>query len=363
MNDLRAWLTLNAIPGIGPARFRSLLGRFDSPERVLQAKAKDLLSVPGIDERLAQTIGLNQDHQFVENQLELIERYNVQVVTYKNPAYPGNLKETYDAPPILFLRGGFSERDKYAVAIVGSRTPSDYGRLVAERLGRELAEKGITIVSGMARGIDTIGHRSCLAGGGRTIAVLGCGVDVIYPAENRKLMERIIESGAVVSEFPMGAKPEAPHFPRRNRIISGLSLGVVVVEAGEKSGALFTAEFALNQNREVFAVPGQVTSMRSRGTNRLIKEGAKLVTSVADVLEELAPSVDRAFAPEMSVMPEIRLSDEERKIYETLSETPVHIDTIAKQTHFSTSRALTLLLSMELNGAVKQLSGKMFVRS
>ena len=254
MRDLKAWLTLNAIPGIGPARFRSLLNTFGSPERILGAKARELLSVPGVDERTAEAIGLKQDHRFVERQLELIEKYNVVVATYQDPGYPENLKKIYDAPPVLFVRGTLTEKDRYAVAIVGSRTPSDYGKLVAERLSRDLTEKGMTVVSGMARGIDTIGHRSCLAGGGRTIAVLGCGVDVVYPAENRRLMDKIIESGAVVSEFPMETKPEGPHFPRRNRIISGLSLGVVVVEAGEKSGALFTAEFALNQNRAVSAM-------------------------------------------------------------------------------------------------------------
>ena len=356
-------MILNAVPGIGPTRFRALMNRFGTPDEVLKAKVKDLLSVPGIDERTVEAIGLRRDHQFVQKQLELIERHKVDVVTYKDDRYPENLKKIYDAPPILYLRGALMDEDSYAVAIVGSRTPSEYGKLVAERLGGELAEKGMTIVSGLARGIDTIGHRSCLARGGRTIAVLGCGVDVVYPAENKKLMEKMIESGAVVSEFPMRAKPEAPHFPRRNRIISGLSLGVVVVEAGEKSGALFTAEFALNQNREVFAVPGQVTSMRSKGTNRLIKEGAKLVMSIDDVLEELPPSLDHAVRQGPTVMPEIRLSEDERKVYETLSDTPVHIDSIAKQTQLPTSKALTLLLSMELNGAVKQLSGKMFVRA
>ncbi|MFQ6093505.1 MAG: DNA-processing protein DprA [bacterium] len=363
MNDLEAWLTLNGVPGVGPARFRALLGRFGSPQAVLEAKVKDLLSVPGVDERTAQAIGLNQDPQFVHNQLELIEKHGVRVVTYRDEEYPENLKGIYDAPPLLFLRGELTEKDKYAVAIVGSRIPSEYGKLMAERLGGELAERGITIVSGMARGIDSVGHRGCLGRGGRTIAVLGCGIDVVYPAENRRLMEEIIESGAVVSEFPMETKPEGPHFPRRNRIISGLSLGVIIVEAGEKSGALFTAEFALNQNREVFAVPGQVTSMRSRGTNLLIKEGAKLVVSVEDVLEELAPWLDRPLGPGPTIMPEIRLSEEEKRIYDALSDTPAHIDAIARQTQFSTSKALTLLLSMELNGAVKQLSGKMFIRA
>lgn len=363
MSDLESWLLLNSIPGVGPTRFRALLGKFGSPEAVLQAKVKDLLSVPGIDERTVRAIGLKGDRTFVSKQLELIEKHRVDVVTYKDEDYPENLKAIYDAPPVLFVRGGFEERDAGAVAIVGSRTPSDYGKLIAQRLGRELADQGITVVSGMARGIDTMAHRSCLTRGGRTIAVLGCGVDIVYPSENRRLMEEITKLGAVVSEFPMEAKPEGVHFPRRNRIISGLSLGVVVVEAGEKSGALVTAEFALNQNREVFAVPGQVTSMRSRGTNRLIKEGAKLVMSVEDVLDELVPAMDASLRTGPIRMPEIRLSETEKKIYEALSETPLHIDDIAKQTQLSTSQALTLLLSMELNGAVKQLSGKMFVRA
>lgn len=362
MDDLQAWLTLYAVPGIGPARFRALLTKFGSPETVLRAKAKDVCTVPGIDEGTVQAIGLKQDHEFVEKQLQCIEKYNVHVSTYLDADYPQNLKEIYDAPPLLFVRGVMTEQDSIAVAIVGSRISSDYGKLIAKRLGGELAQRGVTVVSGLARGIDTVGHRGCLEKKGRTIGVLGCGVDVVYPPENKKLMNDIIEGGAVVSEFFMGAKPEGTHFPRRNRIISGLSLGVVVVEAGERSGALVTAEFALSQNREVFAVPGQVTSMRSKGSNRLIKEGAKLVASVEDIIEELSPSLQLHDASKSSVMPEIRFSDDEKKIYETLSDKPIHIDAIAKQSLFPSARTLSLLLSMELNGTVKQLSGKMFVR-
>jgi DNA processing protein len=319
--------------------------------------------VPGIDERTASAIGLRQNLPFVEEQLQCVERHQARIVTYQNPQYPEALKNIYDAPVLLFVRGELIENDRKAVAIVGSRSPSDYGKLVADRLSRELTKKGITIVSGLARGIDTIAHRSCLGAGGRTIAVLGCGVDVAYPAENKRLVEEMIESGAVLSEFPMGALPEAPHFPRRNRIISGLSLGVIIVEAGEKSGALLTAEYALNQNREVFAVPGQVTSMRSKGSNRLIKEGAKLVMSVEDVLEELGPGLGQSSYAGSSPLPEIRFSEDEKRIYELLSDCPVHIDTLVKQTNSPPSKVLTLLLSMELNGIARQLSGKMFVRA
>jgi DNA processing protein len=363
VQDLGAWLKLYAIPGVGPARFRALLSKFKSPEAVLHAKAKDLCAVPGIDAGTVQAIGLKQNHEFVEKQLQRIDTYNVRVITYLDPEYPLHLKEIYDAPPLLFVRGTLVEQDAFAVAIVGSRVASDYGKLMARRLANELTERGMTIVSGLARGIDTVAHRGCLEKNGRTIGVLGCGVDVVYPAENKKLMHDIIESGAVISEFPMEAKPESTHFPRRNRIISGLSLGVVVVEAGQRSGALVTAEFALNQNREVFAVPGQVTSMRSKGTNRLIQEGAKLVSGVEDIVEEFASLLGRSQQSGPSILPEIRLSEEENKIYEILSETPVHIDAIAKQTEFPPARALSLLLSMELNGTVKQLSGKMFVRT
>ncbi len=363
MHDVRAWLTLQAISGIGPARFRALLSRFGSPEAVLQAKVKDLITVPGIDEKLAGAIGLCQLHDYIETQLEQMAKYHVQVITSLDPAYPELLKGIYDAPPLLFTRGGITVQDKNSIAIVGCRAPSDYGKLMAGKLSTELTRKGITIVSGMARGIDTVGHRSCLAAGGRTLAVIGCGVDVVYPPENKRLMEEIVERGAVISEFPMGTPPEAPHFPRRNRIISGLSLGSVIVEAGEKSGALLTAEFALNQNRGVFAVPGQVTSLRSKGTNTLIQQGAKLVMNAEDIWEELAPSLDTPSACGPSILPEIRLSSEEQLLYDVLSATPISIDAIVNQTQLPPPRALVLLLSMELNGLVRQLAGKMFVRT
>lgn len=361
MKALEPWLVLYSVPGIGPNRFRTLLDRFGSPQEVLRAPLAELMSVPRMDEKTARAIGSHRDWKFVERQLSLVEKFKVEVVALQDEKYPENLRRIYDPPPFLFVRGELVEEDKYSVAVVGCRQPTAYGRLITERISGELAEKGVAIVSGMARGIDSIGHRSALDKGGRTIAVLGCGVDVVYPPENRKLMARILGSGAVMSEFPMGTKPEAPHFPRRNRVISGLSLGVIIVEADRNSGALITAEYALEQNREVFAVPGNVTERRSRGTNWLIKEGAKLVESIDDVLEELGGTLGRFAHPRPAPVTRAELTDEERRVYEALGDKPTHIDLIAKNSGLSSSRALSILLALELNGLVKQFSGKLFV--
>ena len=247
---------------------------------------------------------------------------------------------------------------------MGSRSASVYGKRITERIGRELAKNGITVVSGLARGIDSIAHLSALKEGGRTLAVFGSGLDVIYPPENQKLAEKITGSGAIISEFLLGTKPEAPNFPRRNRLISGLSLGVVIVEAGEKSGALLTAACALEQNREVFAIPGNLDSKNSEGTNALIKQGAKLVTRVEDILEELkiTRKGDRTplAPPEQDLS---QLTDTEKRIFSLISDEPHHIDKIASLTSLGVPQALSTLLSLELKGLVKQLSGKMFVRT
>lgn len=361
MKNLESWLILYSVPGVGPGRFRVLLERFGSPEGVLRASPSDLMSVPRMDERTAQAIRDHRDQDFVRRQLALIEKFEVKVVTLQDKGYPENLRRIYDPPPLLFVRGELRDGDRWAVAIVGCRRPTPYGSLVAERISGELAQRGIVVVSGMARGIDSVGHRAALARGGRTIAVLGCGVDVVYPPENRKLMAQIISSGAVVSEFPMGTKPEAPHFPRRNRIISGLSLGVVIVEADRNSGALITAEYALEQNREVFAVPGDVTEKRSRGTNWLIKEGAKLVESIDDILEELGGTLKGISLPKPLSDLRVKLTPEEQQVYQALSPKPTHIDTIARECSLPAPRVLSILLTLELNGLVRQLSGKMFV--
>lgn len=262
---------------------------------------------------------------------------------------------------MLFVRGEFSPSDKYSVAVVGTRNPTTYGKHVAEKFATELSEKGITVVSGLARGIDTIAHASTVRSGGRTIAVLGSGVDVIYPGENRRLSEQILLNGAVVSEYYMGSKPDAVNFPRRNRIISGISLGTIIVETSESGGAMITASTALDQNREVFAVPGNITEKRSHGTHKLIKEGrAKLVEGIDDVVEELRYKLKPILKDLPKSQPKPQLSIFEQKLFDALGDDPIHIDALAEKCAMATSDLLVQLLGLELKGVVKQLPGKYF---
>jgi len=363
-SELKSWLALFTVPNVGPIRFISLVKHFGSPEAVLSANEKELSDLPEIGRVIASNIKRKVDWGLAEKQLELMEKNQVQLLTFKEEDYPENLESIYDPPPFLFIKGDIKKEDKNAIAMVGCRMASPYGRQITEKIGRELAKRGITIVSGLARGIDSIGHLSALEESGRTIAVFGSGLDVIYPPENKKLVERIVENGAIISEFLLGTKPEAPNFPRRNRLISGLSLGVVIVEAGAKSGALLTAQFALEQNREVFAIPGNIGAKNSEGTNQLIKQGAKLVTSVEDILEELNLIKSVQQEEKNQIERDLsQLSEMEKSIYNLIAHEPYHIDKIAQETHVTTSCALSTLLSLELKGFIKQLSGKMFVRT
>ncbi|MFH1007572.1 MAG: DNA-processing protein DprA [Candidatus Latescibacterota bacterium] len=366
MKDWTAWLTLLMVPGIGPARYKALLERFGSPEEALGASLEALCQIPRMDSKTADAVRKYRDMPEIHRQLAAIDHHGVRVFALLDPGYPQLLREIPDPPPLLFVQGDFHPSDVRSVAIVGTRRASSYGKTMAEEIAGGLAQRGIPIVSGMARGIDSMAHRTALSRGGRTLAVLGCGVDVTYPPENRALKEDISNCGAVISEFPMGAAPEGPNFPRRNRIISGLSVGTIVIEAGEKSGALFTANYALEQNREVFAVPGTANAFNSRGANSLIKRGAHLVETVEDVLEELEgplggwTSSARAVppAPLPSSMP-----PGEKAVMELLGVQPMHIDALSQAAHLPTSQLLTLLLSLELQGLVRQLPGKCFVRA
>jgi DNA processing protein len=364
-SELKSWLALSTVPKIGPIRYLSLVKHFGSPEKVLAASAKELAELPDVGPVTASGIKSKVSWETAEEQMKLCRKNGVQVVTFKDQAYPQNLLSIYDPPPFLFVGGEIKEEDQNAVAIVGCRSASPYGRKITDRIGRELVRRGITIVSGMARGIDSIGHISALKERGRTLAVFGSGLDVPYPPENRKLAGQIRSAGAIISEFLLGTKPEGPNFPRRNRLISGLSLGVVIVEAGNKSGALLTAQCALEQNREVFAIPGNLDSENSQGTNRLIKEGAKLVTAVEDILEELRILTKEG---ESSSFVETKrdlsgLSEAERSMFQLISDEPDHIDRIASRASIGVPQALSTLLSLELKGLVRQLSGKMFVRA
>ena len=354
-------LYLLTIPNIGPGRIRKLIQVFKDLENIRKAPVQSLVRIESIDLKLASRIKQGGQPEVVQQQLELINRHHINYITIWDDEYPALLKQIPDAPPVLFYEGSLNNLSDRAIAIVGTRSPSSYGRTVTTEITRELVANGISIVSGMARGIDTVAHQTALQHGGHTVAVLGCGIDVCYPPENRKLYQKIPQQGAVVSEYFVGTGPDGPNFPKRNRIISGLSVGTLVIEAGERSGALITALFSLNQNREVFAIPGNINSQRSMGCNHLIKQGGKLVQNVEDILDEIGLSRQEKPA-EPRPIPE-NLTGFERQILEMLSIEPVHIDSLVLKLSEPPSTILSSLLSLELLGLVQQLAGKRFVRN
>jgi len=360
--DIQFWLRLRAVPGIGDIRFRYLIDHFGSPEAVFQTGFSGLREVKGIDQKLAQAIIEHKNTAHPEKELALIEQYKVAVVTYLDAEYPANLKTAPDFPVLLYIQGNLIPEDAKAIAIVGSRRATTYGALTARKLAQELALAGITVVSGFARGIDTESHLGAIESGGRTIAVLGNGIDVCYPRENRVLRDKIMASGCMISEFPMTTPPVPENFPRRNRIISGLSLGVVIIEASDKSGALLTADHALDQNRLVFAVPGNITAATSHGTNKLIQQGAKLVTNVNDILIELGFMVEQKTPSVKSSPALIALPEEHKQIIGLLSTEPMHIDFISTTTRFLPAVLAQYLLELELKGFIREVAGKCFVR-
>jgi DNA processing protein len=374
-DELTTWVALTSVAGVGSVAFRNLLSVYGSPRRVFEAALPELEQAAGLNHKTARNIKEFRGWERARAELARAEREGVSIVTCMDPAYPERLRRIYDPPPLLYLKGSLDAAE-IPVAVVGSRNASPYGRYVTERLCRELAQRGVTVVSGLARGIDTCAHRGALAGRGRTIAVMGCGIDVVYPPENRKLHGEIASSGAVVTEFPFGTEPDRPHFPARNRIISGLSLGVLIVEAGEKSGSLITARCALDQNREVFAVPGGIDLPGSRGVNRLLRQGAKLVETVEDILEEILPQLERPTAarPDATEERSARadgapagtpgleaLADQESRLLRFVTETPQDADTLINRTGLAAGEALSLLLSLELKGYIRQLPGKRFI--
>jgi DNA processing protein len=353
----RHWLALRLVRGVGNVTYRELLERFQSPEVILKTPVPALIDA-GIHAAVAQAIAAFDQWKVVEIELQKLTQANTHLVTCSDDSYPVNLTHLHDPPPFLYVRGDVLPADRFAIAVVGSRSASTYGRTVARALARELAEKGVTVVSGLARGVDAEAHRATIAAGGRTLAVLGSGVDVIYPSEHRGLAQEVTTHGALLSEFSLGTKPDAMHFPYRNRVISGLALGTVVVEANEKSGSLITARCALEQNREVFAVPGNVTSDRSRGPHRLIKEGAKLVEGVEDILSEIAPAL--VSTPSPSPTPSIDLDLYEQQLVALFGDDPVHVDVLISKSGLGAPRVLEILLGLELKGGVMQLPGTRF---
>ena len=357
MEDLH-WIGLKAIPGIGNVTFRRLLERFDTPEAVLSAPSASLSGVRGVTPAVLLAIRQGSWRGFAEAECFRLATSGARLITFTSADYPKSLFEIPDPPPFLYVQGELRCHET-SIAIVGSRRATAYGLQATTRLAESLAGRGVTVISGMARGVDTAAHKGALAAGGRTIGVLGCGIDKVYPPENRKLFQEMAEKGCLVSEFPLGTLPLAENFPRRNRIISGLSRGVLVVEAAENSGSLITAQYALEQGRDVFAVPGNISFSTSRGSNRLIKQGAKLVDCVEDILEELpgCRNIPGATEPLPPPIRSFSLTPKEAAIYELLARSPLHIDDIIAQTELTAAEVSSMLLHLELKGAVTPLPG------
>jgi DNA processing protein len=369
VEDLRPWLELRAIPGVGDAAYGRLVAAFGSPEAVLKAGYRDLISIGKVSPRMASAIEHGPDalaKKAVEAELTTLNRPDISVLTLLDTEYPDRLKTIHDPPPILYVTGTLTPQDLHAVAIVGSRRATAAGRVFTEQLSRALAAMGFTIVSGLARGIDAAAHRGALAANGRTVAVLGCGIDRTYPPEHKNLRSQIESSGAVIAELPIGACPHGYHFPRRNRLISGMCLGVVVTEAAPESGSLITARLAADQGREVFAVPGFVKAETSRGTNGLIKQGARLVEEPDDIVSEMWPQLDAAFrnrlAPKAAMVCPAPLDGNETMLYGLLTWEGTHIDELIETSGLAAADINGLLLSLELKGLLRQLPGQTYVR-
>jgi len=359
MDNLRYWLGFNLVRGIGPMRLRMLLQAFGDVRSAWEAPEAALQEI-SLDRRALGNFLQVRKQVDLDEVLRRVEQVGATVYTWDSDDYPPLLRQITDAPPVLFVRGAVTPADEWAVALVGTRKATVYGREVAHRLAEELAANHVTVISGLARGIDSIAHKAALDAGGRTIAVMGTGVDYIYPAEHRQLAEAIVENGALVSDYPLGTHPESANFPARNRIISGLSLGIIVVEAGIKSGALITADFAADHGREVFAVPGSILSPASAGCNRLLRDGAAIVTEARDVLETL--HLDQLAEKQVAreILPE---NATEAALLDQLSPEPQHLDALSRQLTLPVETISSALVMMELKGMVRQVAPLQYVRA
>jgi len=355
--DIKYWVGFSIIPGIGRVKFAQLENYFGNLENAWKAAPAELKHA-GLDSHSVHAITSWQPKISLEAEMEKLDSYSVKALNCNDSNYPSRLKEIYDYPPLLYIRGSLLPEDDWCLAVVGTRRATVYGRQVTEEIVTDLAQSKITIASGLAKGIDSVAHNAALAAGGRSIAVFACGLDIVYPAENTNLARSIIQQGALISEYPLGTRPRADNFPRRNRIMSGLSLGVLVTEADETSGAMITAHLALEQNREVFAIPGSVLSPASRGTNYLIQEGAKLVRDYTDILEELNLT---AVAHQMEMREVIPASDTESLLLKQLSAEPIHIDEVCRTSGLPVSTVSSTLAMMELKGLVKQIGPMNYV--
>jgi DNA processing protein len=359
-DELKYWIAFNRIAGIGRVRYETMLSAFGTLSAAWSAGRSDLRAA-GLDQHATRLIADKRVEIDPDAELESLANAGITALTWADVRYPARLKEIDDAPPVLYLRGGLATTDELAVAVVGTRRPTPYGRQVAEELSYQLAANRITVVSGLARGVDAIAHRAALQAGGRTLAVMACGLDMVYPPEHAKLSREIAEHGVLISEQPLGTQPRGDYFPRRNRILSGLSLGVLVIEADIKSGAMITARQALDQNREVFAVPGSVFSPQSRGTNTTIQRGeAKLVLTVEDILQEL----NLTTAPQQIEMQElVPATDTEAEVLRHISKEAVHINDVCRKSGLPAATVGSLLAMMELKGMVKQMGPAAYVKA
>jgi len=353
----RYYVGFNLVRGIGPARLRMLIDAFGDVERAWHAPADALYRV-GLDRRSLENLLETRARVDLDREVRRVAAVGAHILTWEDEGYPKLLAEIPDPPPVLYVRGELKPEDAWAVAVVGTRRASTYGREVTRRLVSVLAQSGVTIVSGLARGVDAVAHQTALEAGGRTIAVLGCGIDLVYPPEHRELARRIAAQGALVSEYPLGTQPEPGNFPPRNRIISGLSLGVVITEAGRDSGALITADYAAEQGRDVFAVPGSILSAGCAGTNRLIQDGAKPVLDAADILQELNLTM---VAEQKEARQALPTTETEALILAHLSAEPVHVDDLTRAVGLPVAQVTSTLALMELKGMVRQVGGMKYV--
>jgi DNA processing protein len=367
MDAREALVALNLVEHVGPVRVRQLLEHFGDAPAILRASKSQLLQVRGIGEDTAEAIANWEKTVDLAGELQRIRDFGCHVLTQADADYPPLLREIYDPPVVLYVKGQLTEKDRNAVAMVGSRTVTHYGLEVARKLGYQLAYVGVTVVSGGARGIDTASHQGALAAKGRTVTVLGTGINLVVPPENAGLFERIAANGAVITQFPFNRQADRQSFPIRNRIVAGMTLGTVVVEASLTSGALITSNFATEYGRQVFAVPGRIDSPRSKGCHDLIKKGAKLCEGAEDILSEfeyLFPASNRPpSAGETGVLPALTLSENEQKVYDALSEEELTTDDVIRRSGLPSSAVSVALLSLEMKRAVKQLPGKLFVRN
>lgn len=375
--DIKYIYFLTSVENLGNIRINNLLKKFKTPKEIFNAELRELTSVSGISSSIAAAIlktanKIYELEKSFDKLLEICVKKGINIISILDNEYPENLKYIYDPPVLLYYKGVLTRDDEFSLGIVGTRFPTEYGKNICYKITSDLAEMGIPIVSGMARGIDTIAHKTALEKNCQTYAIFGSGVDVIYPMENKKLYEKIVESGAVISEFPPGTKPDKMNFPVRNRLITGISLGTLIVETGTKGGSLITARCASDQNREIFAIPGSVYSKKSEGTNDLIKKGfAKLVTSSSDIVEDLEPKLKyfKKFKERVGktnstkvLNKEIELNIFEKKIFDVINTEPIHIDKISELTSLSISDCLVNLLSLEFKGLIRQIPGKNFIK-